>query len=74
MGITNNLKVYELFDKKIVYANNINNAIEKGIEFENNYDKNKLIELMTHVKDNHTYIQRIESLKEFISKKTSFIL
>ena len=73
MGITNNFKVYELFDKKIIYDKNINIAIKKGIEFENNYDKNKIIELMTYVKNNHTYIQRIKTMKDFINRKTEFI-
>ena len=73
MGITNNFKVYELFDKKIIYDRNINIAIKKGIEFEKNYDKKKLIELMTYVKENHTYIQRIKAIKDFINSKTEFI-
>jgi hypothetical protein len=75
MGITNNPLVYNLFDKKILFDSNINNLIIKSINFEKNYDSNSndtVISNMKYVMDNHTYIQRIESLKLFINTKTIF--
>lgn len=74
MGITNNKKVYELFDKKIIYDPNIVNLINKSILFEKNPDTKVITELMKYVKNNHTYVQRIESLKIFINKHTSFTI
>ena len=75
MGITNNPFVYNLFDKKILFDSNINNLIIKSINFEKNYDYNSndtVISNMKYVMDNHTYIQRIESLKLFINTNTIF--
>jgi len=75
MGITNNPFVYNLFDKKILFDSNINNLFEKSINFEKNYDSNSndtVISNMKYVMDNHTYIQRIESLKLFINTNTIF--
>lgn len=75
MGITNNPLVYNLFDKKILFDSNINNLIIKSINFEKKYDSNSndtVISNMKYVMDNHTYIQRIESLKLFINTNTIF--
>ena len=74
MGITNSEKVYELFNKKIIYDCNINNLIIKSINFEKNPDTNLIKELMIYVKNNHTYIQRIEAIKLFINSHTNFTI
>jgi len=61
MGITNNEVVYKFFNKKIIYSKNIDELVEKSLEFNKN-DKNKfsiIKELMIEVRDNHTYINRI---------------
>ena len=39
-----------------------------------NYDIELMKELMEYVRDNHTYIQRIESIKIFINEHSEFIL
>ena len=63
MGITNNEGVDILFDNKLIYDSNIENLIKKGIEFENNPEKNKIIKnLMIEVKNKHTFINRINSI------------
>jgi len=74
MGITNNPMVYELFNKKIIYDENILTAVNKSLHFEENYDNELMKELMEYVRDNHTYIQRIESMKTFINEHSGFIL
>ena len=66
MGITNNKAVNELFDNKLIYSENIGTLVKKGLEFEKRKDKfDKIRELMIEVKNNHTYINRIN----FIFKK-----
>ena len=61
MGITNNKYVYDLFNGKIIYDNDISNIVQKGLDFEQNINKNKLlIPLMELVRDKHTYLNRIE--------------
>jgi len=75
MGITNNKFVNTLFDNKLIYHDNIDICVENGINFESQENKlEKIKELMEYVRDNHTYIQRINAMKEFITANTSFIL
>ena len=75
MGITNNKFVNNLFSNKLIYDEDINKCIDKGIEFENSSRKNELVkELMEYVRDNHTYIQRINAMKQFVNNNTDFIL
>jgi hypothetical protein len=60
MGITNSEAVYNFFNKKIIYSKNIEELVEKGLEFNKNKDRFSIIkELMINVRDNHTYINRI---------------
>lgn len=70
MGITNNEVVYKLFEKKILYSTSIEELLEMGIEFENKVDKNTIvIELMKDVRDNHTFINRINTILWFLEKR-----
>jgi hypothetical protein len=67
MGITNNLTVYELFEKKIIYSDSIEKLVNESLEFNNKSDKNKIIkDLMIEVRDNHTYLNRINFVLDFI--------
>jgi len=67
MGLTNNPAVYELFKKKIIYSDSIDDLIKKGLKFNNKIDKNKIIKkLMKIVRDNHTYLNRIQFILDFI--------
>ena len=74
MGITNNLAVNELFDNRLIYDNNLNNLFQKMINFELNPDHEKRKELMEYVRDHHTYLNRIKTIKHFIKDYTLFIL
>lgn len=75
MGMTNNKLVHNIFNEKILYDYDINLLITKGLEFENNINKKEIIvELMNIVKNNHTYLNRINTIKRFISDYTEFIL
>lgn len=65
MGITNSEIVYNLFDKKIVYNPDTYRLGHQAIEKLKNFDLNELYELMDLVRDNHTYLNRIESLFNF---------
>jgi len=65
MGITNNESVFDLFEKKIIYHEDISKCLELGLLFENNPDKNKhIVQLMNFVKEKHTYVNRINLILE----------
>lgn len=63
MGLTNNKTVNKIFNNELIYDTDINNLLDKGKNFN---DKNLLIKLMKNVRDNHTYINRINSIIWFI--------
>ena len=44
------------------------------INFETNPDNEKRKELMEYVRDHHTYLNRIKTIKCFIKDYTNFIL
>lgn len=70
MGMTNNLTVLHMFQEKIIYSSDINTLMEKGLAFENSNTEEKkktLIELMEFVRDNHTYLHRIETMFWFFN-------
>ena len=68
MGITNSPIVYELFDKKIIYSDSIEALASAGLKFNNNPHKNKIIKnLMIEVRDNHTYLNRINFILDFVN-------
>jgi len=69
LPITNNIGVYNLFkDYLIMYDTNIDTLIKKSVKFqEDNYDdyatyKKELIRVMEYVRDNHTYVNRLNNL------------
>lgn len=68
-GLTNSYRIYELFNKKIIYNSDTYQLFFDGVKklTESNF-KNDLLELMDFVKDNHTYINRINTLLEFIKR------
>lgn len=67
MVLTNNRFVNDyLFEGKLLYNEDIHKLMDMGIEFNNNNQKKLLIELMENVRDNHTYINRIQSIIKFL--------
>ena len=69
MGITNNKAVNELFDNKLIYSEDIGELVKKGLEFERRKDKIDIIkDLMIEVRDNHTYINRINFILDFLKE------
>ncbi len=68
MGITNSYRVYELFNKKIIYDPDPVYLFHKAYKAIESWDNNQREELMDFVKDHHTYINRIYSLLTFFHK------
>lgn len=67
IGITNSKTVYELFDNKILFDTDTYKLGQKAVKKMSNFDKQELFELMDFVKENHTYINRINYLLWFIN-------
>jgi hypothetical protein len=70
MGMTNNLTVYELFDKHINYNPNTEELMNMGVNFENKTQEEKnslLIPLMLFVRDKHTYLNRINMIFRYFN-------
>ncbi len=66
IGITNSETVYKFFNKKIVYNSNTYQLFYDALEKLKNIQQEELFELMDFVKNNHTYINRINTLLNFI--------
>jgi hypothetical protein len=67
-GITNNKTVYDLFKGKIPYNSDTYQLFYDAQEHIDNATIEELYELMDFVRDNHTYINRIETLLTFMKK------
>lgn len=70
MGMTNNPTVLRMFQGKILYSSDIDTLMQMGLDFENSDPEEKketLIELMEYVRDNHTYIDRINTMFWFFN-------
>ena len=70
MGLTNSITVNKLFNNKLIYSDNIQELLKKGMDFEYNITQNKdiVIELMNNVKNNHTYVNRCNFILNYLSK------
>jgi hypothetical protein len=71
MGITNNVTVQELYNNKLIYDNDIYNALTKGLEFEKmstEYKIQTLLPLMELTRDKHTYLNRINTIFQFFNE------
>lgn len=78
MGVTNNRIVNELFDNQLICDSGVYELMRKALAFENTrpVKKYKIIKnLMKNVKENHTYLNRIQSIfwffNEILEHKTS---
>ncbi|MCX5921922.1 MAG: hypothetical protein NTX86_01180 [Candidatus Dependentiae bacterium] len=67
MGITNSKTVYDLFKGKIVYNQDAFQLFYDAQERLRTMDITELYELMDFVRDNHTYINRVQSLLDFMN-------
>jgi hypothetical protein len=67
-GITNNKTVSDLFKGKIVYNADTYQLFYDAQKYIETTSIEKLYELMDFVRDNHTYINRIETLLLFMKK------
>jgi hypothetical protein len=65
LGITNSKHAYELLDKKVVYNNDEKQLFYDAVSHLQNYDLIK--EQMRIVRDNHTYLNRIQDLLAVIN-------
>lgn len=69
MGITNNEIVQELFKGKLVFHTDVSVATQTAIDTVQRGENIDLLrELMIEVKNNHTYLNRIEDIFEAFSK------
>lgn len=66
--ITNSKTVAELFNNKIVYNANTYQLFYDAQKKLNNLNLQELYDAMDFVRDNHTYINRINTLLDFINK------
>ena len=67
-GITNNKVVYDLFKGKVIYNSDTYQLFYDAKEYIDNAPISELYELMDFVKNNHTYINRIETVLTFMEK------
>ena len=67
-GITNNKTVYDLFEGRIIYNSDTYQLFYDAQAYVATASINELYALMDFVKDNHTYINRIEMLLNFMKK------
>jgi hypothetical protein len=66
MGVTNSKTVSELFDGRIVYNSDTYALFHDAQKKIAVTTQNELISLMDFVRDNHTYVNRINVLLEFL--------
>lgn len=68
MGLTNSPRAHLLFNKKIIHNNNTETLFYDAKRYVKNMPLKELHKLMDFVRDNHTYIDRINTLLDFINK------
>jgi hypothetical protein len=68
LGVTNSETVYKLFNKKIVYNSDTYQLFLDAQKKLANLNPQEIYELMDFVRDNHTYINRIDTLLDFLEK------
>jgi len=66
MGVTNSYRVYELFDKKIVYNPDCYQLFYDAKNRQSSWTLQDQYELMDIVKTKHTYVNRIQTLLNFL--------
>jgi hypothetical protein len=64
MGVTNSYRVYELFNQKIIYNPDTYQLFYDA--HRTAFDRQSILKLMDEVRDHHTYINRIQTLFQFL--------
>jgi hypothetical protein len=67
LGITNSYRVYELFDKKILYNEDTHQLFYDAQERMKTWSLEEQYALMDFIKEHHTYLNRIETLLDFFT-------
>ena len=67
LGVTNSKTVYELFKRKIVYNSDPYRLCYDALARLKSITKDEIYEMMDFVRDNHTYIHRIDVLLNFVN-------
>lgn len=65
MGLTNSYRVYELFEKKILYNPDTYQLFLDGEQAIHSFSQEELFLLMDFVKEHHTYLNRIDWIVRF---------
>lgn len=66
LGVTNSYRVYELFERKIVYNPNPYDLFYDAQERSNTVTLEEIYELMDFVKTKHTYLNRVQTVLTFL--------
>jgi hypothetical protein len=72
MGITNSPRVYELFEKRIVYNEDTYQLFYDAKVRAESINKEEILDLMDFVKNKHTYLNRIKLLLDFFELAKSY--
>ena len=70
MGLTNNITVLKLFNNNIIYHPDIDSLLVNGLNFEKTNKEEKkeiIVKNMEYVRDNHTYLNKIETIFWFFN-------
>jgi hypothetical protein len=67
MGLTNSPRVFDLFDEKIIYNHNSHDLFNDAKKYIENMKVEELHTLMDFVKENHTYVNRINTIFDVFS-------
>lgn len=59
---TNSATVMNLMNNKLIYSDSIEKLVNKSIEWEKNPSKEDLREIIENVKNNHTFVNRINNM------------
>jgi len=72
MGITNNETVYNLFEHKIIYNPDAYQLLFDSLQQIPQVSQAQIIALMDFVRDNHTYLNRIDDMLQFFTMVQNF--
>ena len=71
VGVTNSERIKNLFGEYILYSSDEKECAEIAFKNKDNYDY--IFKQMKWVKENHTYINRVQDLLDLVAKKGEFL-